>query len=379
AAASTGIKPQTDVKLPAGNKLETKPGINADAPTGTPAKMPPKPAITAQTPAPTDDSGDDTSDTQIAEPAAQAAVKMAAPLPAQNAPDTQTAPAAGSQSGVAQNSGVTNTDAAPQTTAQLPRDAAAQANAAKTDTTDPVPASEGNSEGKSPALKNTTSKTRTVQADVASKPANSDVPKSDAPKTTEPQLDTVTAASAPKAAPQPAPHDVFAVNAIAAPQAPSSPVATATANAHVHVSAEASPDLPSLAVAIAGKSQSGAKQFDIRLDPPELGRVEVRLSIDATGKASAHLSADQPQTLSLLQKDAPVLTRALRDAGLDVSQDGLNFSLRQQAENQNGNAGNNGRRGSSRAFALNASISIDATAGSAAYRAAANGRLDIRV
>ena len=43
--------------------------------------------------------------------------------------------------------------------------------------------------------------------------------------------------------------------------------------------------LPGMAVEIAAKSQSGAKQFDIRLDPPELGRVEVRLSIDASGKA----------------------------------------------------------------------------------------------
>ena len=55
---------------------------------------------------------------------------------------------------------------------------------------------------------------------------------------------------------------------------------------HMQVSAaEPAPNLPALAVEIAAKSQSGAKQFDIRLDPPELGRVEVRLSIDATGKA----------------------------------------------------------------------------------------------
>jgi flagellar hook-length control protein FliK len=101
------------------------------------------------------------------------------------------------------------------------------------------------------------------------------------------------------------------------------------------------PNLESLAVNIAAKSQGGAKQFDIRLDPPELGRVEVRLSIDATGKAEAHLTADQPQTLDLLQKDAPALTRALREAGLDVNQDGLNFSLRnqqQQAGQQQGSS-----------------------------------------
>jgi flagellar hook-length control protein FliK len=168
----------------------------------------------------------------------------------------------------------------------------------------------------------------------------------------------------------------FAINGAVAPQAPQ-PGQTTSPIQHVQVSAQPAPNLPALAVEIAAKSQSGAKQFDIRLDPPELGRVEIRLSIDATGKASAHLSADQPQTLHLLQKDAPILTRALREAGLDVSQDGLNFSLRQQA--QDGGAGNSNNRGASRAFSLTATASIDATATTAAYRGIANGRLDIRV
>jgi flagellar hook-length control protein FliK len=145
------------------------------------------------------------------------------------------------------------------------------------------------------------------------------------------------------------------------------------------VTAEAAPNLPALAVEIAAKSQSGAKQFDIRLDPPELGRVEVRLSIDSTGKASAHLSADQPQTLTLLQKDAPILARALREAGLDVSQDGLNFSLRQQSSGQNNNDGSNGRFGNARSFPLAATASIDPTAAAIAYRGVVDGRLDIRV
>ena len=150
---------------------------------------------------------------------------------------------------------------------------------------------------------------------------------------------------------------------------------------HIQVTAQphdTAPNLPALAVEIAAKSQSGAKQFDIRLDPPELGRVEVRLSIDATGKASAHLSADQPQTLSLLQKDASVLTRALRDAGLDVSQNGLNFSLRQQSGQDAGAGANPGRR-SARGLALTATTSIEATAASAAYSGPADGHLDIRV
>jgi flagellar hook-length control protein FliK len=133
-----------------------------------------------------------------------------------------------------------------------------------------------------------------------------------------------------------------------------------------------------LAVAIAAKSQSGNKQFDIRLDPPELGRVEVRLSIDATGKAQASLSADQPRTLDLLKADAPALTRALRDAGLNVSQNGLNFSLRGQ-DRQNG--GNNfaPRSGRSTQTSLIATSAIGSVQGGANYQGPADGRLDIRV
>jgi flagellar hook-length control protein FliK len=170
-------------------------------------------------------------------------------------------------------------------------------------------------------------------------------------------------------------------NIIAIPPAgqPGLPQAQATDfTQHIQVSAQphdSSANLPALAVDIVAKSLGGAKQFDIRLDPPELGRVEVRLSIDATGKASAHLSADQPQTLTLLQKDASVLTRALRDAGLDVSQNGLNFSLRQQSGQDSGAGANPGRR-SGRGLSLTATTSIEA---SAAYSGPADGRLDIKV
>jgi flagellar hook-length control protein FliK len=184
------------------------------------------------------------------------------------------------------------------------------------------------------------------------------------------------------AAPKPAANTANAAITIPAASPPVLPQAQApTFTQHVQVTAQShdtSPNLPALAVDIVAKSQSGAKQFDIRLDPPELGRVEVRLSIDATGKASAHLSADQPQTLNLLQKDASVLTRALRDAGLDVSQNGLNFSLRQQSGQDSGAGTNPGRR-TGRGLSLTATTSIEATAASAAYSARADGRLDIKV
>lgn len=151
--------------------------------------------------------------------------------------------------------------------------------------------------------------------------------------------------------------------------------------AMVQVSPDLTPNVNSLAVEIAARSQSGARQFDIRLDPPELGRVEVRLSIDATGKAEAHMTADQPETLSLLQKDSSSLTQALRDAGLDVSQSGLNFSLRGQGGQ--GGQNNNGQNAGAQASAtLNASRVIDAAQNTTAISytgGASDARLDIHV
>ena len=130
---------------------------------------------------------------------------------------------------------------------------------------------------------------------------------------------------------------------------------------------------------IAARSQGGAKQFQIRLDPPELGRVDVRLSIDATGKTEAHLTADQPETLSLLQKDSGTLTQALRDSGLDVSQSGLNFSLR----GQTGQGGNdNGGQQRSPGASLTATRVLDAaqTASSISFTGGGDQtRLDIHV
>jgi flagellar hook-length control protein FliK len=95
-------------------------------------------------------------------------------------------------------------------------------------------------------------------------------------------------------------------------------------------------DLSAFAINIVAKSQAGLKHFDIRLDPAEMGRVEVRLSIDESGKATAHLSAEKPQTLDLLQRDSTTLERTLKESGLDLSQNGLNFSLKGQNQQHNG-------------------------------------------
>jgi flagellar hook-length control protein FliK len=109
------------------------------------------------------------------------------------------------------------------------------------------------------------------------------------------------------------------------------PMATATTSAPQ--SKLAPVPLSGIPVFIAGKALAGSNHFDIRLDPPELGRIEVRLKVDRDGQVSSHLIADRADTLALLRRDHTGLERALQDAGLKTSGDGLQFSLRDQGGN----------------------------------------------
>lgn len=86
-----------------------------------------------------------------------------------------------------------------------------------------------------------------------------------------------------------------------------------------------------VAIEIAGKALAGSNRFEIRLDPPELGRIEVRLDVARDGRVTSHLVVDRADTLNLLQRDAAALQRALQDAGLKAGDNGLHFSLRDHA------------------------------------------------
>ena len=89
-----------------------------------------------------------------------------------------------------------------------------------------------------------------------------------------------------------------------------------------------------IAVEIAAKASDGINTFTIRLDPPELGRIHVRLEVDRNGELTSRVMADRQDTLDLLRRDAPQLERALNDAGLRTSNNGLQFSLRDQGQGQ---------------------------------------------
>jgi flagellar hook-length control protein FliK len=85
-----------------------------------------------------------------------------------------------------------------------------------------------------------------------------------------------------------------------------------------------------LAVEIAAHARAGKNRFEIRLDPPELGRIDVRLDVDRDGKVTSRVVVERPQTLDMLLRDAPELERSLQQAGLKTADNALQFSLRDQ-------------------------------------------------
>jgi flagellar hook-length control protein FliK len=89
-----------------------------------------------------------------------------------------------------------------------------------------------------------------------------------------------------------------------------------------------------LAAQIAARFQNGERRFEIRMDPPELGRVEVRLHVGQDNRVQAILSADRPETLQDMRQHIRELERALNEAGLDLDEDGLSFELSQDQDDR---------------------------------------------
>jgi hypothetical protein len=91
-----------------------------------------------------------------------------------------------------------------------------------------------------------------------------------------------------------------------------------------------------VAAEIARNLKNGQTRFQMRFDPPELGRVEVEMKVSHDGKVQAHLRVDRPETLDMFLRDQRGLERALEAAGLNPDSDNLQFSLRQDGGQQFG-------------------------------------------
>jgi flagellar hook-length control protein FliK len=159
--------------------------------------------------------------------------------------------------------------------------------------------------------------------------------------------------------------------------APQSAAASAPTPQHAMARAEAPVPLQALAVEVGMRAMRGSKEFQIRLDPEDLGRIDVRLEISEKGELQAKIAVERVETLNLLQRDARTLERAFDQAGLKTNPDGLQFTLKdpgQQGRDQGRGEEAPGRRSRSDHAAID-----DLPAVSAIYRASAAGGLDIRI
>lgn len=80
----------------------------------------------------------------------------------------------------------------------------------------------------------------------------------------------------------------------------------------------------------------GIDRLTVQLKPASLGRVDVQMEVGHDGRLQAVISAERPETLHLLQRDARALTMALNDAGLQTDSGSLSFNLRGQSGDQAG-------------------------------------------
>ena len=170
--------------------------------------------------------------------------------------------------------------------------------------------------------------TPVVAADTGSNSGKgSDTPdKSDKPSDAKP-LDAKASAMAAAAADKPVDTQ---------PPAPSQPAQVARVDAVAprvvqagYQTSQQQINLPQIAFELVRQVNDGNARFQMRLDPPELGRIDVKLDIGASGHVKAHLVVDKAETLDLMQRDQRALERALQQAGLDSAKTNLEFSLRQ--------------------------------------------------
>jgi flagellar hook-length control protein FliK len=154
--------------------------------------------------------------------------------------------------------------------------------------------------------------------------------------TAETELAAATPAIPADAAPLPASALTAPPNAVPTPVGVAPHPAPAPPQAPPRPSAAGEPASPSAAVQVgpvlasfaAGAAHPGAPQhLTIRLDPMELGRVQVRIERLPDGSARVDLKVEKPDTLLLLLRDQPQLHRALDLAGVPSTERTLQFHL----------------------------------------------------
>lgn len=103
-----------------------------------------------------------------------------------------------------------------------------------------------------------------------------------------------------------------------------------------------------LAARITRMAQQGETQrLTLKLEPPEMGRVEVRMEFTENKGVKTHMLIEKQETFLMLQRDAHILERALQQAGLDADGQSLSFELAAENHDFNDNLGHHDGNASS--------------------------------
>jgi flagellar hook-length control protein FliK len=76
-----------------------------------------------------------------------------------------------------------------------------------------------------------------------------------------------------------------------------------------------------------GHAPDGAQRLTVRLDPPDLGHVQVKIDRPLDAPARVEITVEKPETLSMLLRDQPQLQRALDQAGVPVEGRNVTFHV----------------------------------------------------
>lgn len=139
----------------------------------------------------------------------------------------------------------------------------------------------------------------------------------------------------PNAAPAPLPPAQPGGQAVAAPLPAAGPMPTTTvpqppvpatqAEASPMVSFQADKVAREMGIQIARRVASGGDELVIRLDPAELGRINIRMSVNEQGQLRAVVAADAPSVVETIRSDISELTRALEQAGVRTDSQSFRF------------------------------------------------------
>ncbi len=92
--------------------------------------------------------------------------------------------------------------------------------------------------------------------------------------------------------------------------------------AHASAASQVAPALLTLAT-----SASGTQRLTLRLEPADLGTVQVRIDRPAEAPAHVDISVSRPETLTLLLRDQAQLQHTLNQAGVPAEGRTLSFHL----------------------------------------------------